>query len=92
MLRLFTMFILFAMFFYFLVLPANVLARCDVADIIYDVDRDRSLNEIRERCDDEIDVKDCSLSHVIRMVQRMKRAGKTEREIKESIYEACGRR
>ena len=67
-------------------------ARCDVSDIIYHLERDRSRSEIRERCDDEIDVSDCSLSHVIRMVKRMLEDERSEREIIKEVYETCGRR
>ena len=57
-------------------------AKCDVDEVIFYVnDKNYPADRIRERCQNEVNVRDCSLSKVIRLVKD----GYTEEE----IYERC---
>lgn len=56
---------------------------CDVRDVIDHVNDGYSRNKIRDRCDDRVDVRKCSLTQVIRMVED----GDSSRE----IYKRCGK-
>ena len=64
-------------------MTARAASSCEVRDVIDMVDNGYSKNQIRDQCDDRVDVRKCSLTQVIRMVE----AGDSSRE----IYKRCGK-